>query len=248
MTTPARQQVQVVIPAHRGASVLHRSLQGLAGQRFDGEIHAVVAVNPPSDPTLAVALQLCAELQRPGLRLEVITTRPGRPSAINEAEQRFDSLALRLYLDQDARLSPTGVSALVRALGRGDVHFVTGRVRAATGSDLVGRAYCSMWACLPYVQRSCASMGLFAVSAKGRERWSTLPDVRSDDKWVRLHFAGSERLMVAASYEVCPPAGLRSLMDARRRYRAGNRELAHRYPELVAQDVSRAMGTSVRVT
>jgi hypothetical protein len=77
------------------------------------------------------------------------------------------------------------------------------------------------------VRRSPATCGAYAVSAEGRSRWKELPDLHSDDKWERWHFAPHERLLVSAAwYEVVAPDGLLALLRARRRYQRGNRELA----------------------
>jgi glycosyltransferase involved in cell wall biosynthesis len=236
-------RAQVVIPAHEGADTLHRSIGALAAQRFDGSMHVVVAVNS-DDGTLTAAERLCAGARRSSRRFDVITTPSGRRCAINEAEKRFTSVETRLYLDQDVWLSPAALQAIVGALSGGQVHFATGRARAAAESGAVGRAYCAIWRNVPYVRRSCSSMGMFAVSPAGRARWSELPDLASDDKYVRMHFAVPERVVVPGiTYEPIAPSGIAALLAARRRYRAGNRQLALVRPDLVAEDPTRWTGS-----
>jgi hypothetical protein len=101
----------------------------------------------------------------------------------------------------------------------------------------VSRAYYSAWSELPYVQQSPVTIGAYAVSAKGRERWDQFPRVHSDDKWVRWHFAPAERVVVPdITYEVLVPEGLRELVRARRRYERGNKQLRALKGELSHSD------------
>ncbi len=216
----------VVIPAYEGAGTLSRSMGSLARQRYDGELQVVVAVNDGRADTFAVARRWAGVLSGPRATCDVLRTAAGRANAINAAESLL-APGPRLYLDQDAVLSPDALAALTARLAPGSGgHFAAPRPLVAPGAGRVSRAYYGVWAELPYVRFSPVTMGAYAVSAAGRERWGEFPALRSDDKFARLHFASEERAVVDATYEVIVPRGARALVHARRGYARGNRELA----------------------
>jgi hypothetical protein len=221
----------VVIPTHNGSSQLHRSIGSLSLQCFSGGLQArhvrvVVAVNDERAESFARAVELRPLLTAAGVDCEVIRTAPGRSAAIRAAD-RLLGRHPRLYLDQDAVLSANALGKLAAILAPGSgVHFAAPSLRLAKPSSRSSRAYYRVWRELPYVLRSPVTCGAYAVSAAGRDRWTELPVMHSDDKWVRWHFAAHERRVVAgATYEVVVPEGLRALIRARHRYHRGNREL-----------------------
>lgn len=229
----------VAIPTHRGGSRLVRSLRSLAAQRFDGQLHVVVAVNDDRADTLATAHRLAPLVRRAGTTCTVLRTEPGRAAALRAADRHLPR-APRLYLDEDALLSPNVVTRLAAVLAPGTgLHFAVPRLRLVACRSPVSQAYYRAWRELPYVRNSPVTCGAYAVSAEGRDRWSELPPLHSDDKWVRWHFAPQERVVVrTASYEVVPPDGVRELLRARRRYERGNRQLRAQATELPYPDES----------
>jgi hypothetical protein len=221
----------VVIPTHNGSLLLDRSVGSLSRQAFAGELRAdgvrvVVAVNDERADSYARAVESLPPLAAAGIECTVIRTGPGRSAAIRAADGLLDGCP-RLYLDQDAALSPNALDTLAAALAPGTgAHFAVPVLRLARPRSRLSRAYYRVWRDLPYVLRSPVTCGAYAVSAAGRGRWAELPRLHSDDKWVRWHFAAHERRVVeAASYEVVPPDGLVALIRARHRYERGNREL-----------------------
>lgn len=235
----------VVIPAHSGVTLLERSLTSLSRQHFNGELRVVVGVNDGRADTLATAERLAPLLHQRGVACHVIRTPPGRAAAFRAAEPWLPA-GPRLYLDQDAALSPTAVAALAAVLAPGTgVHFAVPALKLAPRRSLVSRAYYRAWRELPYVRLSPVTIGAYAVSEQGRRRWREFPTLHSDDKWVRWHFTPQERRVVReASYQVIVPEGTRALVRARHRYQRGNRELARLVspPPYAADDVVRLDG------
>ncbi|GAB2933621.1 glycosyltransferase [Micromonospora polyrhachis] len=217
--------IGVVIPTHQGSLLLERSIHSLAGQHFTGDLHVVVAVNDDRPESLAQARRLAPVLSDVGAECEVVRTPPGRAAAFDTAERHLPP-GPRLYLDQDAKLSPLALANLTDALAPSTgIHFAVPVLGLAPPHSLVSRAYYRIWRELPYVRNSPVTFGAYAVSEEGRRRWARFPRLHSDDKWVRWHFAPHERRVVAASYEVVVPDGLAALVRARCRYHRGNREL-----------------------
>lgn len=240
-------RINVVIPVHRGAAHLGRSVGSLARQRFDGQLNVVIAINDDLPETTTAACQRAAELVRAGARCATLRTSPGRVAALREADRWLPDDGPRLYLDEDAVLSPDALAALAAVLAPGSgVHFAVPELRLAHRTR-VSRAYFRVWRSLPYVRDSPVTCGAYAVSAEGRRRWREVPTLHSDDKWVRWQFAPHERRVLSnVSYEVLAPDGLAELVRARCRYLRGNRELAALTPRAAYADDHRRYAGVIR--
>lgn len=216
----------VVIPAYHGANTLERSMNSLARQCFGGALRVVVAVNDGRADTFEAAQRLAPTVRAAGVDCMVIRSAAGRTNAIAAAENELPA-GPRLYLDQDAALSPDAITQLADVLEPGTgVHFAAPRPRAVRPRSALSRAFYRAWHELPYVREAPVTMGAYAVSAHGRQRWAQVPEIHSDDKWVRWHFAHSERAVLRdGTYEVVLPEGVRELIRARRRYHRGNGQL-----------------------
>lgn len=225
----------VIIPVYHGADTVGRSLTALADQRFDNDgglqasdVEVLLALNDGREDSEAAVAAHIASLRARNFHVRLLRTPPTRRAAIAAAEAVAAAGTHRLYLDQDARLSPYALSALFAALTMGTgIQFAAPRARFDPSPSPVVRAFCRYWCALPYCDASPVTMGAYAVSAEGRRRWGALPQLASDDKFVRMLFAPKERLLLASeSYHVVAPQGWRELIRARRRYLRGNRELA----------------------
>lgn len=221
----------IVIPAWRGEATIHRSLASLAQQREGSSFHpsgvrVIVAVNDGSAATVAAAEAHRSALEARGYRYDVISSAPGRRAAFHVAETGVGP-SPRLYLDQDARLSPGALDALAGALcGTERPVFAALRPRFSASPSALVRSFLRAWTSLPYFTASPVTMGAYAVSRVGRARWNQLPPIGADDKFVRLLFDPVERLVLADhSYEVLAPTTFGELLAARRRYARMNREL-----------------------
>lgn len=236
----------VIIPAFEGAATLGRSLGSLAAQALPskasrGDIHVIVAVNDGREDTLKTALAYESMLDARGYRCSVISGPAGRRAAFGAAEALAGGDDHRIYLDQDARLSPGALSALIECFERkAGVEFATLRPRFERSDSALVRAFSRAWERLPYVSASPVTMGLFAVSAQGRRRWGDWPRLGADDKFVRLLFRPHERALLGQeTYHVLPPRNLAELCAARRRYWGTNAELVRHG---VNDDVPRLSG------
>ncbi len=225
----------VIVPVYHGADTLARCMTALGDQRFDdvgglqaGDVEVLLALNDGRRDSESVAEAHVASLRSRNFNVRLLRTSPSRRSAIAAAEAVACAGTHRLYLDQDARLSPHALSNLFAAFEQNtNIHFAAPRAWFDRSPSFIVRAYCRSWRALPYCDASPVTMGAYAVSAEGRRRWGTLPQLASDDKYVRMLFAPTERLLLASeSYHVVPPQSWRELIRTRRRYLRSNRELA----------------------
>lgn len=247
---PHEATLGVVIPVRDGEARLGATLAALAGQdplpakppsapRL--RTHVVVAVNGSSDGSARTAERFAEDFAHCGAEFTVVETRPGRAAAFNEAE-RLLAPGPRLYLDQDAVLATNALAVLADVLG-GDhprAEFAVPQLRLPALRSAAARAYYRTFLRLPYARMAPVSLGAYAVSAAGRSRWEQFPAVHSDDKFVRLHFAPRERILLADTwYTVALPDSARAVVQARRRYSRGNREIVRRFPSLGADEEPR---------
>ena len=207
-----------------GAATIAQTLRSILAQQAIPSLRVVIAVNGTTDATETIARRPPQCFARRGWEYDVITTPPGRANAMNAAEVML-GLGDRFYVDQDAVLSRNAVAAVGEALadGRG-VHFATPQLCLARSASWIVRNYYAVWERLPYVRDAPVTVGVYAVSAVGRQRWGAFPAIHSDDKFARLHFSASERRRVPeAFYTVRPPDDLHALLAAPTRGRPRER-------------------------
>lgn len=231
----------VVIPAHQEAAVIGSCLSSLIRQDYEHAVHVVVVANGCDDATAAIARTYMPEMQRRGRALEVLEiAHASKPAALNAGDMR----ALhphRVYLDADAELSDNALSSIAAAFAVG-VQFCAPAIvpRAQT---YLGRAYGRVWQRLPYVAGDVVGAGVYAVSARGRERWDRFPEIVADDKFARLHFDRTERVVLEeAGFAMHLPAGFMELVRVRSRWIRANRQLRREFPQLAARDGERLAG------
>jgi hypothetical protein len=125
---------------------------------------------------------------------------------------------------------------LARRLERGDVLAVAPTPDInLTGCSWLVRKYYDVRSRLPSSREGIGGSGVYALSEKGRRRFTQFPDVIADDAYVRLQFKPEERETLSfAKSTVFPPRTIRQLIAVRTRAYTGTFELARRFPELRA--------------
>lgn len=235
--TDADTPFTLIIPASNESAHIGPCLDALLAQTQDaGRMVVIVSANACHDDTVAQAQGRSAAFIARGSRLIVIDSDiPGKPAALNRA----DALAPagpRAYLDADVTCAPGLIAALRRALATPEPRFATGRLTLTPARSAITRRYGRLWTALPFhVPGTAPGAGLFAVNRPGRARWQAFPDLISDDSFVRLHFAPSERIEVAEPYLWPLPEGFANLVRVRRRQDAGLSDLRRHHPQLFSK-------------
>ena len=242
MTDPAR-AVSVVIPAHDEGAWIDACLAALwASDPVPGGAEAIVVANGCADDTAARARAHAGRAAAAGWGLRVVELATGGKPGALDAGDRAASGGTRIYLDADVTVSPPLVAQLAAALDAPEPRYAGGTPLIAPARSAVSRAYARFWARLPFMAEGVPGFGVYAVSAAGRARWGEFPRIISDDTFVRLSFAPSERVRVPATYRWPVVEGLGRLVAVRRRQDAGVREVARRFPDHPARDDKRSLG------
>lgn len=175
----------VVIPAHDEAAAIGRCLDGLFAGFQPGELDVVVVCNGCSDETAALA-------RSSGHPVRVIEL----GAASKPAALRMGDLALsafpRLYVDADVLL-PGPAARLVLERLRSGALAARPPVRYETsGASGPVRSYYRARSQVPAVLGSLWGAGVYGLSAAGRSRFGSFPDVVADDLWVDRLFSAEE--------------------------------------------------------
>lgn len=211
--------VSVLVPAHDEEQVIGRCLKALlAGVDVTG-VEVLVVANGCTDRTAQVARLHGADV------LEVATA--SKVGALRAGDEMLATLP-RVYLDADVVLGPGALQALARELAS-DLPRV-GAPRAifrTEGRPWVVRSFYEAYTRLPYVSGEMVGSGVYALSAAGRARFDTFPDLTADDLFVQRLFSSSETFVLPdVSFTVETPRTVKGLLAVRTRTARGNRQMA----------------------
>lgn len=239
--------LSVIIPANNEAAEIGGCLEALLGSSpkpgygsgsipVPMPIEVVVVANGCADETVTIAQSYAQKFRSMGWDFEVLDLAQGsKPAALNagDAAAKFQA---RAYLDADVRLSKPLLDQLGRILQSNKPVYVSGQCRIAPARSFATRAYARIYAKVPFMTHGVPGCGLFGVSAAGRRRWSSFPQIISDDTFVRLLFKPSERLKLRGEYHWPLAEGFARLVKVRKRQNRGVEEIRELYPSLAAND------------
>lgn len=204
----------IVIAAHNEAAVIGRCLDALLSNGSDVDI--VVVANGCSDNTASVAASR-------GVRV-VEVAKPGKAAALNTGESAVGGFP-RIYLDADIVVPSRGVADLVAVFDRPNppLAAVPSRRLDVAGRPLAVRAYFAINARLPIYQHGLFGRGMIAVSAPGRARFATFPELVADDLFLDSLFSDEEKVTVpGVIVVVATPLRTAQLIRRLVRVRRGN--------------------------
>ncbi len=233
------QTLSVILPAHNEADYIQdcaRALLASAPLPAGWHTEVIVVANGCSDATVELANGFRGSAAVLGWTWTVLDLEHGGKLGALQAGDAATSGSIRAYLDADVRIDPDLLPQIVVALSEDQPLYASGSPRVSRASSWITRAYARCWSTLPFVTTGVPGFGLFAVNAKGRARWQDWPDIISDDTFVRLSFAPTERIRVAAGYTWPMVEGFANLVKVRRRQNAGVDEIRREFPELMRND------------
>ena len=191
----------IVIPAHKEASVIGRTLGSLADGGLRPGTRVVVACNGCTDDTVSIAQGFSNRLTLDVINVDVTS----KQAALNGADEYLAGLLPeqgfpRVYLDADIVAPAASVTAVLDVLDQGKVlaarpplHYLTEQADAGV------KAYYRARSRTPEVLQALWGAGIYAVSAEGRKRWDEFPLNAPDDLFVDSRFAADEKCIVEAA-------------------------------------------------
>jgi glycosyltransferase involved in cell wall biosynthesis len=242
MANGQRGMISIIIPASNEEKLVGRCLSAvLASECVPVPVEVIVVANGCRDATADVARAHNAAFAARDWTLRVLDLpEGGKPGALNAGDAAATG-TIRIYLDADVTLDSGLVPALHTALDRTAPAYASGLVTiAAQGS--FSRAYARCWARVPFMSHGVPGCGLFAVNAAGRSLWDRFPAIIADDTFVRLHFTPDQRMSVSVHYNWPIAEGFARLVRVRRRQDHGVKEIAAKYPHLLANDDKLPLG------
>jgi glycosyltransferase involved in cell wall biosynthesis len=222
----ARMPSAVIVPAHNEESVLGATIARLL-EGLDDDIQFLVVANGCTDRTVAVATAF-------GPRVRVLDLpEASKARALNAAEVELVESADRVYIDADVLISGSDVVRLLAATAEGAAAAEPTVVFDTSSSSFWVRSFYRVWTALHGARPGDIGGGVVAVSAIGRRRFASFPDVISDDGFVRAHFPDDDLVRVSGAIStVRAPSDVGSLIRIKTRSRVGSVELRRLFPEL----------------
>ena len=234
--------VSIVIPAYNEARTIERCLDTMLEGTAPSELEIIVVANGCSDDTAERARRYAER----GVR--VIETPVGSKSGALNLGDAEASRFPRFYVDADIVLTADAIRD-VAAMLDDDPSLVVGAPRAVidlSDRPFLVRSYYRVWTSLPYFTGNMIGAGVYALSQRGRSRFSRFPDIIADDEFARLQARPDERRCSSRStFTITPPRSLRAI--AHISIRAGDRELREHFPDLAGNDDTSPGRSLVRI-
>ncbi len=232
-----QKRLSIVLPASNEEALIPTCLRAILASDWPGSqgVEVILVANGCRDDTAGAARRFSDDFNARGWVLKVVERAEGGKLAALNAGDAEAGAGSRIYLDADVTVSPPLLAQLAEALDVDAPRYASGTL-AITAKGAVSRAYARIWRQVPFMRAGVPGCGLFAVNAAGRARWDAFPDIISDDTFVRLSFAPSERFSVTGAYDWPIAEGFGTLVKVRRRQDAGVAEIEQRYPALLAND------------
>lgn len=225
----------VVIPAHDEAGSIKRCLEALF-QGFDPrELDVVVVCNGCRDGTAAAA-------RSTGHPVRVIELEAASKAAALRAGDAAALAYPRLYLDADVVLQGSAARRVLERLAQGALAARPPILYDSSRSSALVRRYYRARSRVPAVLGSLWGAGMYGLSAQGRGRFASFPDVTADDLWLDRQFDPREIEVVdCAPVLVSVPRNARDLTRVLLRIYRGKAE--NRSPAQVddrARDITKS--------
>src|SRR6476646_4547223 len=154
-------QISVVIPAYNEAGTIGATLDSLVrAPDSESDIEVIVAANGCRDATADIARSYGVEV--------LDLAEASKTVALNAADESSSTFP-RVYLDADARATPTLIRALGEAVSEPGAAATAQRVLDLEGCEWPVRAFYRISAELPAFENRLFGRGVIAVSEEARK-------------------------------------------------------------------------------
>ena len=216
-------ELSVVVPAHDEAAVIGRLLSELQPLAAQGALRLVVACNGCTDDTAAVA-----RATAPSATV-VEVPEASKTAALNAGDAACDGVFPRFYVDADIGVTGRDLIKLARHFDAGLLAVAPTVRYDASASSWVVRRHLRVFELSAPHAGGIHGTGVMGVSAEGRRRFASWPEVVADDYFLDGLFTDSEKTRVeAVEVTVTVSRRLGDLVRRRTRLRRGNEEVHHR--------------------
>jgi hypothetical protein len=198
--------------------VIMRCLDGLFTDVEPDEIEVIVVCNGCRDETASL-------VRSSGHPVHVLELGVASKSAALRAGDAVARTLPRLYLDADVVLPGSSARRVAERLRAGAVAARPPVAYSCDASSAAVRRYFRARSRMPSLQKRLWGAGVYGLSAAGRARFNTFPDVTADDLWVDLLFSRTEvEIVDCAPVVVAVPHRTRDLAYVLRRAYRGKAE------------------------
>lgn len=217
---PIMQHYTILVPAHDEARVIASTLVPLA---VDGAPRILVICNGCDDDTAALARQAL------GADRVIETLVPGKAHAINLGLAAAPDGPV-IVMDADISLDLATLDRLAAVLDEpGVLAAAPAAIFDTERAGAIIRGYYRFFAAHPYMTAGVGGSGVYGLSAQGRHLLGPLPNILSDDDYVRHRFALTAQRRVSCYADGRPlgvivrtPRTLHELIRTESRWRAGD--------------------------
>ncbi len=208
----------VIIPAHNEAAVIGRCLDILFAGIEPSALDVIVACNGCHDQTAAIA-------RASGHPVRVLELTTASKAAALRAGDEVARTLPRLYLDADVLLRGPAARRVAERLRDGAIAARPPIVYSAEASSPAVRRYFRARSRMPSLLGHLWGAGVYGLSASGRARFDSFPDVMADDLWIDLLFEPAEvEIVDCEPVMVTVPRSGRDLVKVLRRTYRGKDE------------------------
>lgn len=208
----------VIIPAHNEASVIARTLSGLAEMATSGAIEVIVACNGCTDDTAKIASSFAA------VRVIEIRT-ASKVAALNKADEIATKWP-RVYLDADIEITPTALRMLFDRLANTDILAARPAFEYDDSHAVATvRAFYRARRRIPATNEALWGAGVYGLNEAGHERFGRFPALTADDLFVDQQFRPCEKAILnTPPVRVVTPRTVESLFAILQRNYRGQQE------------------------
>jgi glycosyltransferase involved in cell wall biosynthesis len=220
----------IIIPAYNEEKRIAKCLNPFIGHVGVDDFEVIVVCNGCKDLTANVVKNLSNKF----VCLE--TDVSSKANALNLGDEYASSYP-RIYLDADIIVSFDAIMALKTTLTKENQATSIEPKMDVSKSSWFVKAFYDVWLTLPYCKQGMIGSGIYALSEKGRSRFTKFPDIIADDGYVRCLFKDKERKITKGHFAiVTAPQNILGLIKIKTRSRLGRYQLKDKFPELLQNE------------